>query len=46
MTNNGVEFDKKKMGLRRTVYQIRKKNIQEIQEKKNVGWDKQWIRIL
>ena len=30
MTNNGVEFDKKKMGLRETMYQT-------LQEKKKMG---------
>ena len=32
MTNNGVEFDKKKMGLRETAYQISWKK-----EKKKMG---------
>ena len=37
MTNHGIEFTKKKMGLRATVYQISQKK----EKKKDGGYDKQ-----
>ena len=40
-TNHGIEFTKKKMGLRETVYQIS----QQKEKKKDGGYDEPWNRI-
>ena len=41
MTNHGIEFTKKKMGLRESVYQIS----QQKEKKKDGGYDEPWNRI-
>ena len=41
MTNNGIKFIKKKMGLRESVHQIS----QQKEKKKDKGYDEPWNRI-
>ena len=41
MMNHGIEFAKKKMGLREVVYQIS----QQKKKKKERGYDEPWNRI-